>query len=52
MSPRVECHVIARNEADILAFMLRHWFTFASRVVIHDAGSDDGTQDIALKYGA
>lgn len=48
----VEVHILAFNEAQIIAYALRHYSTFAQRIVIHDGGSDDGTQDIAAKYGA
>ena len=52
MKPAVEVHILAFNEAEILNYALRHYTTFAERIVIHDGGSDDGTRNIAAKYGA
>ena len=52
MAPTVEVHVLAFNEAELMPYVLRHYRTFADRIVIHDAGSTDGTQGIAKTGGA
>ncbi len=41
--PVIEVHIVSYNEAFILAYALRHYKTFASKIVVHDAGSTDGT---------
>jgi hypothetical protein len=48
----IEVHIIAFNEEDILPWTLRHYAQFASKIVVHDAGSTDRTRQIALQYGA
>lgn len=38
---KIEVHILARNEAEILTYALRHYRTFCDRVVLHDLGSTD-----------
>ncbi|MCE5199805.1 glycosyltransferase family 2 protein [bacterium] len=41
-------HVITNvhNEAQIMPYFLRHYASFADRIFVYDAGSDDGTREI------
>lgn len=48
---KVECHILARDEARIFVYAARHYTSFCQRVVLHDMGSTDGTLDIAAQYG-
>jgi hypothetical protein len=48
----IEVHIITCNEQDILPYALRHYATFASRIVIHDNASLDQTRAIATTAGA
>lgn len=48
----VECHILTFNEAELIEYTLRHYATFCSRIVVHDAGSTDGTLDIIRQHGA
>lgn len=50
--PVVEVHLVAFNEETILPYTLRHYKTFASRIVVHDGGSTDRTKEICAEYGA
>ncbi len=50
--PKVEVHLVAYNEEDIIPYALRHYKTFASRIIVHDAGSTDRTKAICEEYGA
>ena len=52
MKQTVEVHILAWNEREIMPFVLRHWQTFAWRVIVHDAGSTDGTREIVEDFGA
>jgi len=52
VGPSVEVHIVAFNEELILPYTLRHYKTFASRIVIHDGGSTDRTKEIAKAAGA
>ncbi len=45
-------HLLTYNEEKILPYALRHYLTFANRIVIHDAFSLDATRVIAKMYGA
>lgn len=49
--PTVEVHIVAYNEEMILPYALRHYKTFAARIVVHDGGSTDRTRDICCEYG-
>ncbi len=42
----VEIHILTFNEERILPYALRHYVTFASKIVVHDMGSTDSTLDI------
>lgn len=52
MNAKVEVHVLCFNEAEILGYTLRHYRTFCAKMIVHDGGSDDGSQEIAKLYGA
>lgn len=45
-------HIIARNEADVLARCLESVKHIADEIIVADTGSTDQTVDIALQYGA
>ncbi len=45
-------HIICFNEREILPYTIRHYRTFCERVVIHDMGSTDGSQGVAVDCGA
>lgn len=49
--PIIEVHIVAYNEQEILPYTLRHYKTFASRIIVHDGGSTDRTRDICNEYG-
>lgn len=49
---KVNAHVLCYNEAEIIGYAVRHYRTFCSRVIVHDLGSTDGSQDIAIKEGS
>lgn len=48
----VIAHILCLNESAILPFALRHYAAYCSRIVVHDLGSSDGSQDIARAAGA
>lgn len=48
---KIEVHVLNWNELEILPYTVRHYLTFA-RVIIHDAGSTDGSPELARVMGA
>lgn len=50
--PVIEIHVVAYNEELILPYTLRHYRTFASRIIVYDGGSTDKTRQIAKDAGA
>lgn len=47
----VEAHIIAWNEAETIAFTIKHYQQFCNRIVIYDNFSTDQTRDIALSMG-
>ena len=49
---KIEVHILCCNEAPILNYALRHYLSFAQRVVVHDAFSEDGSRVLVKKYGA
>lgn len=49
--PLIEVHIVAYNEEEILPYTLRHYKTFASRIIVHDGGSTDRTRAICAEYG-
>jgi glycosyltransferase involved in cell wall biosynthesis len=51
MDQKVEVHVLAFNEAGIIPYTIRHYLTYASRIVLHDLGSKDATAAIAKAAG-
>ena len=48
---KIEAHVLAYNESEIIGYALRNLRTFATRIIVHDAGSTDGTRDVCKAYG-
>lgn len=42
----VHVYTIARNEATLMPYFLRHYASFASRIVVYDDGSTDGTREM------
>ena len=49
---KVEVHLLTWNEERIIPYTIRHYQTFATRIVIHDSGSTDKTRAIADEMGA
>lgn len=49
--PLIEVRIVAYNEEGIMPYTLRHYKTFASRIIVHDAGSTDRTREICKEYG-
>lgn len=43
----VEVHILTYNEEAILPYTLRHYATYATRIILHDSFSTDRTRDIA-----
>lgn len=50
--PPIDVHILTFNEQDILPYTLRHYATFARRIVVHDSFSTDNTRDICRSFGA
>lgn len=50
--PKIEVHLVAYNEEEIIPYALRHYKTFASRIIVHDGGSTDRTKIICEEMGA
>ncbi len=48
---KVEAHLLCFNEADIIGYAIRNLKTFADIIIVHDAGSTDGTREICEAYG-
>lgn len=48
---KIETHILAYNGAEIFIYAVRHYTTFANRIILHDLGSTDGTLDIAAQFG-
>ncbi len=49
---RVVVHLLARNEAEIIGYTLKHYRSYCAEIVLHDLGSTDATMDIARSFGA
>jgi len=49
---KVQVHLLTFNEEEILPYTLRHYTTFATKIIIHDGFSTDRTRAIASSYGA
>lgn len=43
---KIWVYAICRNEKPIIGYFLRHYSTFADKIIIYDGYSDDGTRDI------
>lgn len=50
MNRRIEVHLLTYNEQDILPYTLRHYGSFAHKIVIHDSFSTDRTREIANEF--
>lgn len=50
-SMKIEVHILCCNEKRILPYTLRHYKTFASKITVHDLGSNDGSLEIAKEAG-
>lgn len=50
--PKIEVHIVAYNEEFIIPYAIRHYKTFASRIIVHDGGSTDRTKAICEEMGA
>lgn len=48
--PQIEVHLVTFNEEMILPYTLRHYQTFASRIIVHDGGSTDRTKAICGEF--
>lgn len=48
----VDVHLLSFNEAEILPYTLRHYQRFASRILVHDGRSTDGTREVIAQTGA
>lgn len=46
MKPRVWVFTICKNEARMMPFFLRHYSTFAEKIIVYDEQSDDGTRKL------
>ena len=49
---RIEAHIIAWNEAETIAFTIKHYQTFCESIIVHDNYSDDQTVAISIASGA
>ncbi len=49
---KTEVHILTYNEEAILPYTLRHYRTFAERIIVHDSFSTDSTRQIARAFGA
>jgi glycosyltransferase involved in cell wall biosynthesis len=49
---KTDVHLLCFNEAEILPYTLRHYRTFADRIIVHDGFSTDRSRDIAASFGA
>jgi len=49
---RVWVYSIMHNEAILLPWWLRHYCSFADRIIVYDDASDDGTRDMLTEAGA
>lgn len=47
---KIEVHILCYNEFRMLPFALLHYAEFASRIVIHDSFSTDGTRDVIKQW--
>ena len=49
---KIQVHILAFNEEDILPYTLRHYSQFATKIIVHDSFSTDRTREICKDYGA
>ncbi len=47
----LEAHLLCYDERDIIGYAIRNLKTFADRIIVHDAGSTDGTRDVCKAWG-
>lgn len=48
----VEVHILSHDNEQMLEWSLRHYSTFASKIVVHDGGPLHHSSVIAIEYGA
>jgi glycosyltransferase involved in cell wall biosynthesis len=48
---KVEAHIIAWNEEDIIHLTIKHYQKFCDRIIIYDNYSTDRTEEVALSHG-
>lgn len=48
----ISAYILCFQEHEILPYVLRHYRTFCDRIVVHDMGSTDGSQQIVIDAGA
>lgn len=48
---QIEAYIIAWNEADTIAFTIKHYQSFCTRIILFDNYSTDQTSDIARSLG-
>jgi hypothetical protein len=48
---KIEAHVLARDEAEILPYTFRHYTSFCEKVFLHDMGSTDDSLELVDKFG-
>lgn len=51
LSMRIWVFSIMRNEATLLPYWLRHYTTFAERIIVYDDNSDDGSRELLTNAG-
>lgn len=50
-NPNIKAFILTFNEADIIAFTVKHYQQFCSEIYIYDNYSTDNTREICLKMG-
>lgn len=51
MKPNIKAFILTFNEADIIAFTIKHYQQFCSEIFIYDNYSTDNTREICSKMG-
>src|SRR3990172_147094 len=47
---RVFVYTICKDEVDMIPWFLRHYETFAERIIVYDEQSKDGTREILMRH--
>jgi len=50
MRPRIWVFSLCRNEANVIPFYLRHYGSFADRIIVWDDASDDGSLELLRSH--